>query len=78
MIISYTDFTDLLNSYNLTGAVNTFVVPGISLEEDTQGNHIVTYTYFRSYADITSSSYYDPNDIEPQHIVDGDAYRTDI
>lgn len=74
----YVDFTSLLNSYNFTGAVNTFTVPNILLNLDAQQNYIVTYSYFRNYSDITSSGYYDANDVEPQYIVDGTEYRQDI
>ncbi|KRT56445.1 hypothetical protein [endosymbiont of Ridgeia piscesae] len=75
----YSDFTNLINAFNLTGKlINTSAVPGINLEMDYGENYIVTYTYFRSYFDITSANYYDGNDVEPTYIVDGGEYRQDI
>lgn len=42
---SYYDLIDLANSYNLTGNfAPVSAVPGIELDEDENGNHIVTYT----------------------------------
>ncbi len=77
------DASSLLNLYSLAGnlngnAVGTITVPNIILSKDSEDDYVVDYTLFRSYTDISSASYYDPNDTEPQNIVDGDEYNQNI
>lgn len=43
---TYSDLSDLANNYNFTGNLSgTSSVPGLSLDEDEQGNYIITYTH---------------------------------
>ncbi len=78
MTTTYANFSNLLNAYTLSGEEGTDSVPGVSVLQDEQGRYLVSYTFFRSYFDMLDSEYYDANDPEPSHIIDGGDYNQDI
>ncbi|MGH1404168.1 MAG: Ig-like domain-containing protein, partial [Alphaproteobacteria bacterium] len=81
-MINYSDFKKLLFPGNYIGAQDgldeTYGIPNDQTVHQEDGKYIITYSFFRSYSDITFSSYYAANSAEAQNFIDGDEYKQSI
>jgi len=80
--INYHDFARMLFPHNFNGAnddlVSTSGVPNDQPIQQEDGKHIITYSFFKGYYDLTASGYYAPDSQEGLKILGVDEYEPDI
>ena len=78
-MIDYNDFRKMLFPYNYVGGIGgTSDISNDQTIYRVDGQYIITYSFFRSYSDITYSSYYAANSEEAQSFIDGEEYQQNI
>ena len=75
----YLSFEDILNTYNLIGKPEgILVVPNLNIQQNSNNEYVVTYSFFRTSEDITNAEYYNFLGSPSENIVLQDDYREDI